>query len=112
MLESIVELLACLFLTALTLLISSCIVGSVVAALRSCGTVSYVERVSASGRRSLRHTGRHNRGGDVGGFPTPTRIGDENLPREVVVMTTKQPHCPPPSLYAALPRRSPEPEAS
>jgi hypothetical protein len=29
----------------------------------------------------------------------------------VVAMTTKQPHCPSPSLYAALPRRSPEPDA-
>jgi hypothetical protein len=35
MLEGIVELLVCLFLSALTLLIGSCIVGSIVAALRS-----------------------------------------------------------------------------
>jgi hypothetical protein len=35
MLEGIVELLACLFLSALTLLIGSCIVGSMVAALRA-----------------------------------------------------------------------------
>jgi hypothetical protein len=34
MLESIVGLLACLFVSALTLLISSCIVGSIFAALR------------------------------------------------------------------------------
>jgi hypothetical protein len=35
MLESIVELLACLFVSALTLLIGSCIVGSIFAALRA-----------------------------------------------------------------------------
>jgi len=35
MLESIVELLGGLFLSALTLLIGSCIVGSIVAALRA-----------------------------------------------------------------------------
>ena len=35
MLESAVELLGGLFLTALTLLIGSCIVGSIVAALRA-----------------------------------------------------------------------------
>ncbi len=35
MLESVVELLGGIFLTALTLLIASCIVGSIVAALRA-----------------------------------------------------------------------------
>jgi hypothetical protein len=35
--ESIVELLVALFLIALTLLIGSCIVGSIVAALRAVG---------------------------------------------------------------------------
>jgi hypothetical protein len=35
MLESVVELLGGLFLSALTLLIGSCIVGSIVAALRA-----------------------------------------------------------------------------
>ena len=40
MLEGIVELLVSLFLIALTLLIGSCIVGSIVAALRAvnCGS--------------------------------------------------------------------------
>jgi hypothetical protein len=37
MLESIIELLGCLFLGALSLLIGSCIVGSIVAALRAVG---------------------------------------------------------------------------
>ena len=40
MLESIIELLGCLLFSGLTLLISSCIVCSIVAALRAVGRAS------------------------------------------------------------------------
>ena len=46
MLESIVELLGCLFLSALTLLIGACILGSIVAALRAVSV-----KATASERR-------------------------------------------------------------
>ena len=50
MLESAVELLGGLFLTALTLLIGSCIVGSMVAALRA---VNRVDATVSSERPSV-----------------------------------------------------------
>ena len=64
MLESVVELLGDLFLSALTLLIGSCIVGSIVAALRAVGhgsimantrrRTSLVAEVSGSDDRMLK----------------------------------------------------------
>jgi len=54
MLESIVELLVSLFSIALTLLIGSCIVGSIVAALRALSHGSATMNVSILGRMQQR----------------------------------------------------------
>jgi hypothetical protein len=50
MLESIVELLVSLFSIALTLLIGSCIVGSIIAALRAVNHGSATMNISGLGR--------------------------------------------------------------
>jgi hypothetical protein len=54
MLESFIELLAGLFLIALTLLICSCIVGSIVAAIRAVNHGSATMNISVLGRMQKR----------------------------------------------------------
>jgi hypothetical protein len=62
MLESIVELLCDLFLCALTLMISSFIVGSIVAALRAVSRGSATRFGSLTGVTISRHHDQHTPG--------------------------------------------------